>query len=334
VLPTPYIVVIGGSAGAFRALEIILPSLPADLHAAICIVLHMQPSGESWLPRRLSSFSKLPMSAPDDEPIRGTHVYTAIPDRHLVVKEDRVISTHGPRENLWRPAIDVLFRSAAVTHSTRVIGVLLSGELDDGTAGLQAIARCGGTTIVQRPADAEYPAMPEVALANARIDHSVNADEIGPLISRLISTPPTEPPPIPDELRDEVRMAEDLSEVLTSDFSSESPSGFTCPECAGPLWRRGEGESAFRCLIGHAYQLGSLLQAHDSDLDRTLWAAIRSFEQRANIAQMMSDQAKGRGFQRRSEMHALRAEEARSHAMRLRQLQSLHRTAIEETVEE
>jgi two-component system, chemotaxis family, protein-glutamate methylesterase/glutaminase len=331
--PSTYIVAIGGSAGAFRAVEIILQSLPVDVPAAICIALHLQPSGDSWLPQRLARYTSLPILAPNDEPLKSGHVYTAIPDRHLMLKDDRVISTHGPRENLWRPAIDVLFRSAAVSHSTRVIGVLLSGELDDGTSGLQAISACGGMTIVQEPADAEYAAMPEVALANLKIDHQLPAADIGAQIAALATQPPRAPMPIPEELRREVAMAEGESDFLTPDFVPDAPTGLSCPECAGPLWQRHGTESGFRCLVGHAYQLNTLLAAHDQDLDRTLWAAIRSFEQRANIAQAMSDQAKGRGFARRADLHAMRAAEARQHAMRLRHLQALHRTTLDDPVE-
>jgi two-component system, chemotaxis family, protein-glutamate methylesterase/glutaminase len=331
---SPYIVVIGGSAGAFRAVEIILQSLPPELPAAVCIALHLQPSDESWLPQRLARFTTLPILAPHDEPLWAGHVYTAIPDRHLMVKDDRVISTHGPRENLWRPAIDVLFRSAAVSHSTRVIGVLLSGELDDGTSGLQAISACGGTTIVQEPNDAQFATMPEVALANLHVDHRLPVADIGALIVALTGQAPRALSAIPVELRHEVAMAEGESDLLTPDFVTDAPTGLSCPECAGPLWRRKGVEGGFRCLVGHAYQLNTLLQAHDEDLDRTLWAAIRSFEQRANIAQAMSDQSKSRGFGRRAEMHSMRAAEARAHAMRLRHLQALHRTTLETPIED
>jgi two-component system, chemotaxis family, protein-glutamate methylesterase/glutaminase len=326
----PYIVVLGGSAGGFAVVETILRALPEDIPAAICVVLHLQPSSESWLPQRLARCTKLPVLTPHDELLKPAHIYTAIPDYHLIVKADRVILTRGPRENLWRPAIDVLFRSAAVAHSTRVIGVILSGELDDGTSGLQAIATCGGVTIVQDPSDAKYPTMPEVALANASIDHRLPSAEIGPLIDELVRGTPREPRTIPEHLRKEVEMAEGDSSLLTPDFVSSGPSAFTCPECQGPLWQRPHDHNGFRCLVGHAYEIGSLLRAHDEDLDRTLWAAIRSFEQRANIAQTMSDQAQANGFRRRAELHAGRAAEARAHAARLRQLQGSYRTTFEE----
>lgn len=327
-----HIVAIGGSAGAASVIETILRALPTDLPAAIFIVLHLQPGDRSWLPQRFERFTTMPVSAPENSFIEAAHVYTAIPDRHLMVKGDHVLSTHGPRENLWRPAIDVLFRSAAVHHATRSIGVLLSGELDDGTAGLQAIATCGGVTIVQRPGDAIFPTMPEVALANATVDHCIDAAGIAPLIVRQVGTTPAAAPPIPDELRQEAQMAEGTSELVTPHFIGGAPTGFSCPECNGPLWlKRGNSESTFRCLVGHAYQLNSLLQAHDSELDRTLWAAIRSFEQRANIAFMMSQQARERGFTRRADLHAMRATEAKAHAQRLRQLQALYRANVDDS---
>ncbi len=329
-MPNRNIVVIGGSAGAYRALEVLVTSLPATLDAAVFIVLHVQPSDENWLAQRLSQLTPLQVRAPEDEPIANGTIYVATPDRHLMLGSARVYSTDGPRENLWRPAIDVLFRSAAVNHTSRVIGVLLSGELDDGTSGLQAIRACGGHTVVQNPKTAAYPTMPNVALANTVIDHCVDADELAPLIAELVTEPAAVAPSVPRELQLEVQMAEGTGGVSTVDVAQTSPSWLSCPECGGPLWQRGPDEQGFRCLVGHAYHLNTLAYAHDDQLDRTLWAAIRLFEQRANIAQQMSDQARSRGLERRADMHATRANESKRHAIRLRELQGIYRTAGEE----
>lgn len=320
------IVVIGGSAGAFRTLGGILQSFDAGLPAAVFAVLHIQPTDEEWLAGRLAPQSALPVSAPRDEAIRLGHVYVASPDRHLVIDADHVFTTHAPRENLWRPAIDVLFRSAAVAHASSVIGVLLSGELDDGTSGLQAIKACGGIAVIQDPASASFPAMVEVARANVAVDYCVGAEEIGALVQRLVAEEAPAAPPIPDALRLEARLSGDRSELLTSDVQPDSPTALSWPECGGPLWQN--NESSYRCLVGHAYQLNTLAVAHDDALDRTLWAAIRLFEQRANIAHAMSEQTRQRGFARRSEIHAMRASESQGHASRLRGLQARYRALL------
>jgi two-component system, chemotaxis family, protein-glutamate methylesterase/glutaminase len=325
-LPTAFaskVVVIGGSAGAYRTLETILRDLPSDLPAAVLVVVHVQPSGANWLSQRLAQFTRWPVSAPTNEILQAGQVYTAKPDHHLLIKEDRVSASHGPRENMWRPAIDVLFRSAAVWHSTRVIGVLLSGELDDGTSGIQALKACGATTIVQEPATAEYPTMPRVALANADVDYRAEAAEIGSLIARLVQEPAREPAQIPTALRQEVEMADEGTTLLTSDIMPQAPTALSCPECGGPLWERDETSQSFRCLVGHAYHIGTLRSAVDDALDRTVWAAIRLFEQRAHIAQMMADDARGRNLSKRADVHTSRAKEAKLHVARLRELLGL-----------
>jgi two-component system chemotaxis response regulator CheB len=323
------IVVIGGSAGAYRALEVLVTSLPANLDAAVFVVLHVPPTDENWLADRLNQLTALHVQVPEDEPISNGHLYVATPDRHLMLSSGRVYSSHGPRENLWRPAIDVLFRSAAVSHSSRVIGVLLSGELDDGTSGLQAIKTCGGTTVVQDPKTAAYPTMLDVALANTEIDYCVTADELAPLIMQLVAEEAGPMVSVPRELQLESRMAESDVNYTTADVAQEKPTAFSCPECGGPLWRRGDDQEGYRCLVGHAFHVNTLAHAHDDQLDRTLWAAIRLFEQRANLAHTMSEQTRNRGLIRRAEMHTLRAEESKRHANRLRDLQAMYRSVEE-----
>jgi two-component system, chemotaxis family, protein-glutamate methylesterase/glutaminase len=209
--------------------------------------------------------------------------------------------------------------------------VLLSGELDDGTSGLQAIKACGGKAIVQSPQTAPYPMMPNVAMANIQVDHSVDAEEIAPLLTELVAQRAPPAPPIPQGLQLEARMAEGTHGLLTSDIAEDAPSALSCPECGGPLWQRGPDNGNFRCLVGHAYHLNSLAHAHDDQLDRTLWAAIRLFEQRANIAQMMSEQTRARGLERRADMHEMRATESKRHAMQMREVQAMYRSGAEET---
>ena len=323
------LVVVGGSAGALPAVAAILEHLPPDLPAAILVTLHRHPSERDWLSERLAQRSRWTVRTVDDERIERGIAYIARPDRHLIVKEGRVFASHGPHENQWRPAIDVMFRSAAVAYTSRVIGVLLSGELDDGTSGLEAIKRCGGLTVIQRPENALYPTMPEVAAANVRIDYSVDVAEMVPLIRRLVGESAPQVPAASTELQAEALMAEGTQALTTQDFAEHSPSPLTCPECGGPLWQRDAEGKEFRCLVGHAHRIESLQVATDAALDRTLWAAIRQFEQRANIARMMSQQSRHRQQRVRGDLHEARAAEAEAHAQKLRELQALYRTPLE-----
>lgn len=204
------IVVVGGSAGAAPAVTAVLHALPADFPGTIFVVLHYAPtSGEDWLARLFAEQTRLSVQSPTDERrIEPGTIYIAQPDRHLIIKDGRVLVTRGQRENGWRPAIDVLFRSAAVAYGNRVVGVLTSGELDDGTSGLQAIKSCGGITVVQNPDDALHPAMLRTALANMHVDHSASLAEIPALLTRLATQDGGAPTPIPEGLRKEARMAE------------------------------------------------------------------------------------------------------------------------------
>jgi two-component system chemotaxis response regulator CheB len=321
-VPNRNIVVIGGSAGAAQGVANLLSALPGEVPAVIFLVLHIQPTGEEWLVQRFSARTFFGVISPtDEEPFRERHVYVARPDHHLIVKARTVRISRGPRENMWRPAIDVLFRSAAVAHGARVIGVLMSGELDDGTAGLQAIKKCGGKTVIQDPQDALYPGMPRTAAANVEIDHCVPLPDLPSLLTRLVNEPADDPVAIPASLRKESLIAEGTETSVVVPQTQDAPTPLSCPECNGPLWRTDAEGVHFSCRVGHAYHMNSLVQGSTDELDRTLWAAIRLFEQRANIARMMADQERARGNERRAGTFIERAAEAQRHAQKLRELQ-------------
>jgi len=322
------IVVLGGSAGSLSTFTQLVRDLGADFPAALLAVIHRHPTSGNWLASLLASLTSLPVLAPDDAPLELGHIYIAQPDRHLIVDEGRVRSMRGPRENQFRPAIDVLFRSAAVTYTSRVIGVLLSGELDDGTSGLHAIKRCGGVTLVQDPESTTYSTMLDVALTNVGADRVVNPHELLSVLRELIATPAPKVPPPPAQLIAEARIATGTQAITTDQFTAGPPTSLSCPECGGPLWERGDG-TEFRCLIGHAYALETLQRGSDAALDRTLWAAIRQFEQRANIARTMAHQSRGRDQKVRADLHESRAKEAEAHAQRLRELQARYRAGSE-----
>jgi two-component system chemotaxis response regulator CheB len=214
----------------------LVKELPSDLKATLFVVLHLAPASRAWLVEELQRATDLTVEAPNREhAIKLRHVYVASPDRHLIVRKGKVVSSRGPRENLWRPALDVSFRTAAVAYGSRVIGILLSGELDDGTAGLQAIKACGGIVIVQDPQDAAFPAMPATALANVHVDHRVQLADMAALLIRLTKATAGPSIPVSDELRREAQMAEEEADTAALHDGQEPPTSLSCPECSGPV---------------------------------------------------------------------------------------------------
>jgi two-component system chemotaxis response regulator CheB len=223
-------------------------------------------------------------------------VYVSSPDHHLLVKENRTLRVvRGPQENRHRPAIDPLFRSAAQAFDAQVIGVLLSGTLDDGTAGLYAIKEGGGVTIVQDPDEAIAPGMPKNALKHVQIDHCLRAQEIALLLIQLTSTSPELNNPVPDAnpaMAKEMKITEfDMAEIHSADKPG-SPSVFTCPDCSGTLFEISEGGvSRYRCRVGHAYSPDNVLKAQGAALESALWTALRMLEERIAFLRLMSSKA-------------------------------------------
>jgi two-component system chemotaxis response regulator CheB len=310
------IIVIGTSAGGLEALDRLIAQLPTDIPAAIFIVQHLAPegTGEALLHRlgRYAAFQcKL---ATNGERFRAGRIYIAPPDNHLLLKDDQVLVTKGARENRSRPGIDPLFRSAAVAHGPHVIGVVLTGMLDDGTAGLTAIKKCGGVTVVQDPAEATYSAMPQSALANLRVDHCVRLAEMGPLLDRLSREPPGERKPIPQDVKTEAAIAE----RVLSDISAVDGLGdhvpYNCPNCGGTLWEmRARNHPRFRCHTGHSFTNASLLLSQTEKIEETLWTSLRMFEERKNLLKSMADSTRAGGT-----ATAQRVEEAEVHIGRIR----------------
>jgi two-component system, chemotaxis family, protein-glutamate methylesterase/glutaminase len=305
------IVVIGASAGGVEALRALAERLPAELPAAVFVVLHVLPSGTSVLAQILDRESPLPCAAAvDGEPIERGRIYVAPPDHHLLLDRDHVRLTRGPRENGHRPAVDPLFRSAARTHGRRVIGVVLSGALDDGTAGLAMIRRFGGGTLVQDPADALYQGMPQSAIDHDPPARVVPISEMADAICTMIDDPlgpadepmhnPGPPPAEPDRSDDDPRRGE-----LTP---------FTCPECGGSLWEHDEnGVVRFKCHVGHAYSPESLDAGQAQTVEMALWAALRNLQERVHFFRRLSRRSKGDRYEQK-------ARDAEAHAEVLRGL--------------
>jgi two-component system chemotaxis response regulator CheB len=292
------IVVVGASAGGVETLSTLVADLPEDLPAAVFIVLHMAPHAGSALPRILSRRTKLPVDqSRDGEPIRPNRVYVAVPDHHLIVGRGTVRVTTGPKENGHRPSVDTLFRTAAAGYGPRVVGVILSGARDDGTAGLRAIRGRGGTTIVQHPDEALFPGMPLSALAGDHPDFVVPVREIAGLLSKLargeLSTD-GRAEPMPDALDAELRWADpDLGGRAPADPPLGTPSGFTCPECHGGLWEIDDGGfPRYRCRVGHGFSADSLLVTQRSDVEAALWTAYRALEERAALCRRLAERAR------------------------------------------
>jgi two-component system, chemotaxis family, protein-glutamate methylesterase/glutaminase len=270
-MKTRDIIVIGGSAGSLPVLKGTFHQLAASLTASIFVVIHLRPQSPSFLPQVLQKCTDLRVAhAIDGEKIETGCVYVAPPDRHLLIEQGHIHLSAGPKENRTRPAANPLFRSAAAAYGPRVIGVVLSGALDDGTAGLWDIKRRGGIAIVQAPEDAEHKEMPESAIANVHVDYMVPADQIGPLLISLTSQNSEQP----------AGRVEDVMSTRT---------GLTCPDCYGPIERfERAGLTEYKCRVGHTYGPESMLEAHEDREERALWSAIESLEEGADLADELS----------------------------------------------
>jgi two-component system chemotaxis response regulator CheB len=284
------IIVVGTSAGGLVTLDDLISQLPTDLAASVFIVQHMAPhnSGEA-LTRRLGRHKAFNAGlAKDGERFKQGRIYIAPPDHHLLLKRDKVLVRKGARENRNRPAIDPLFRSAAVAHGSRVIGVVLTGMLDDGTAGLIAIKKCGGVTVVQDPKDAAYSVMPQSALDNLDVDFCVPIAEMGQLLASLVTKPHGKTKPTPEDVRTEAEIAERvLSDVEQVDsLGSQVP--YNCPNCGGVLWEmESSAAKRYRCHTGHSYTAPTLLASQSEKIEEMLWISLRMFEERKNLLKSM-----------------------------------------------
>ncbi|SEL53358.1 two-component system, chemotaxis family, response regulator CheB [Chitinophaga rupis] len=287
------IIVIGASAGGFQAIKRLVASLPADLNAAIFIVWHMAPNIQGLLPLNLNKLGTLPASnAIDMEPVETRRIYVARPDFHLMLEKGVVRVTRGPKENRFRPAVDPLFRSAAFAYREKVIGVVLSGALDDGAAGLWTIKQYGGLAVVQDPADAEVSSMPESALRAVKADYVVPIKEMGKLLTELVKEQVTvNGTAIQDKTTElEINIALDEESLKHNIMEYGNLTPYTCPECHGVLTVLNEdGRLRFRCHTGHAFSASSLLAAISERIEESLWSAVRNVQESAMLLNHMGD---------------------------------------------
>jgi two-component system chemotaxis response regulator CheB len=296
------VVVIGASAGGVSSLMSLVRCLPAGLEAAVAVAVHVPEESPSALPAILSRKGPLRAAhAVDEEPLHHGRIYVAPPGRHLLVKRRTLRSVNGPNENGHRPAVDPLFRTAARSHGRRTIGVVMSGSLDDGTAGLRSVKQHGGAALVQDPEEAMFSGMPTSAIENVAVDFVGEVSALASELVRRIAVLAADD--------SETDMSDDEADALdvvemdrgTPDPNewSASPSPYTCPECHGSLFERQDGTLIrFRCRTGHAYSQETLVASQAHGVESALWIALRALEENAALLRRMGGRAAERGLER------------------------------------
>ena len=330
----PDLVVVGASAGGVEALKRLIRALPADLPATVCLTLHLAEGTPSLLPgilARAGSIRVLP--ATEGAPLEPGVVYVSQPNVHLAVLDDDVVLGPGAKENGYRPSVDVLLRSAAVARGRRVVGVVLTGMLDDGTAGLAAVARYGGVPLVQDPAEADFPSMPRNALDGTPTARSLPLDDLVHEVVRIVSgdmAVPGDQPEVSPAVRErdvaDVRSALGENPALPSGGTIGRPSPYSCPDCGGVLNEVvDDAPVRFRCRVGHAYNAESLLRHQAHTFEDALWTALRAVEEREDVSQRLAGEAARTGREWSHAHYARRAADAHRSAQVLRDVLTQHR---------
>ena len=311
------VIVIGASAGGMDALTKLVAQFPKDLPAPVFIVNHMSAdnTGQALVKALNESGVLTCVQARHQQTFENGSIYLAPSDQHMLIAKGKILITKGARENRSRPAIDPLFRSAAVAYGNRVIGVILTGYLDDGTSGMMAIKKCGGVCIAQDPADAAYPDMPQSVIANVGADHCVPIAGMGALLSDLLRRQLPESGPVPEDIMIEAKIAERVLSDLPSVEALGDQVPYNCPDCGGVLWQIEEGSILrYRCHTGHAFTSSVLLTQQNAKIEETLWVALRMFEERQNLLVTMSKNESKTGVSSVSQ----RARDSQVHIDRIR----------------
>jgi two-component system chemotaxis response regulator CheB len=311
------IIVVGASAGGVEALTQLARHLPSNLPAAVFMVLHMPSKACSAMLNILNRAGPLKAKYPlDEETIQPGYIYFAPPDYHLLIKPGSIHLTRGARENNCRPAVDPLFRTAAKAYGQQVVGVILSGTLDDGTAGLSAIKSQAGIAVVQDPTDATFSGMPENAIAKVKVDHILPLSEIPPLLVRLAHEPVVGlKKPVSDDIQYESDIAAFDIKAIENDRNSGKLSGFACPSCGGTLWEIDDGDLLrFRCRVGHAWSEENFVAEQSESLEEALWVALRALEESAALSLKLAHRAQERKQDKLAERFANKAHQTRQRA--------------------
>ena len=322
-----FIIVVGASAGGLNALSEFASQLQPEMDAAVFIVMHLSGTSISnFLLNNIQTVTQLKCEiAEEGATLKRGHIYIASPNLHLLVKKGEIILGRGPEENRWRPSIDVLFRSAAAAYSTRVIGVVLTGLLDDGTTGMLAIKRSGGTCIVQDPNEAEYPDMPLSVLENMEVNYCISLSQMGEVILGITQTTPKEIP-APDDVMIESQIAERV--VVDYDHVKQlgEKSIYACPDCGGGLWdiskvEDGQGKIVrYRCHIGHSYSEKDLVIKQGEIFEATLWTALRIMEERRNLLKKMADEHAKKGLSSVAKSYKEKTEAIQVHVNKMKEV--------------
>jgi two-component system chemotaxis response regulator CheB len=329
-MPTRDVVVVAASAGGLEALQALLAGLPGDYAGVLLVVSHIPAQSGDALPKILDRATSLTVAnARHGERLRGGHVYVASPDHHLLVGDGHLHVRRGPRENGHRPAADPLFRSAALHFGPRVVGVVLSGTLSDGAAGLVAVRRQGGVTVVQDPGDALFNGMPLSALEAVAVDHVLAAAQMGPLLAALALEDVSSRVAEPDAtMRQEVSLMEGNHEPVRNHPGRPSP--WPCPDCNGVLWTVEDDDIfRFRCRVGHAWTADALVEAQASEIEFALWAALRALEDRASLHRALAERARSAGRELSADRFAEESEDADRNIAVLREFVQAGRLAPE-----
>jgi two-component system, chemotaxis family, protein-glutamate methylesterase/glutaminase len=320
------VIVVAASAGGFQPLRALISGLPTSLPAAVLVVLHVPASGGGSLPGILDRAGPLPAAAAvDGEPIQPGRVYVAPPDRHLLVIKDTVRISRGPRQNGVRPAADPLFRSAALYAGPRVTAVVLSGALDDGALGCATVERLGGRVVVQDPDEAEYGSMPRSAIAVTEHAAVVATRALSDEVTRLVTG---DGGMAADAPRPDRELAAEIAGLLDgapeTDTRLRTYSDLTCPDCGGPLYFKNAAEldraETYDCLVGHRWSPDSLFEEQGTAVERALWLAIRSLEERGRLTGKLADAARERGHALSAGQFSEAAQEARQSADAIREV--------------
>jgi two-component system chemotaxis response regulator CheB len=312
------IIVIGSSLGGIEALKILVGELPGNMEASIFVVQHISPHHQSYLPEILANRGSLTAThAKDREPIRQGHIYVAPPDHHLLIEENFIRVTRGPKENRFRPSADALFRSAAYVYGPRVVGVVLTGLLDDGTTGLWAVKDRGGTAIVQDPTDAVAASIPSSALNQVEVDYCLPLLEIPRVLADLSQTQASNEGEysVSEQMKIEVGIAKEDAAIDKGLLNLFEPSLYSCPDCRGVLLQVKEGNSIrFRCHTGHAFSRGTISAALDAEVEDRLDEALRALDERATLSRSLAAAARAAGHPEAEATHENEAAHAAQRA--------------------
>jgi two-component system chemotaxis response regulator CheB len=317
-----FVVVIGTSAGGIRALEELVMQLNADMDAAFFVVLHLSRKGiGKFLFQRLQEATRLTCKlGVNGEPIRKGVIYIAPPDEHMLVTREHVVIGKGAPENRWRPSINNLFRSAAATFSTRVIGIILTGMLDDGTSGMSNIKRAGGITVVQDPNEADYPDMPLSVLDTVVVDHTESLSKMGELLAEIIRNTDPKEIEVPHDIKVESAIDQRVSTRIEN-ISQFEKVEVNCPDCGGGLYvTQKEHPTHYRCHVGHSFTDRELLIRISEVMENTFWTSLRMMEERRALLLKLAKKDQERGYASTASRHLEKAKEMEVHIENLKQI--------------